>query len=208
MIKKTTFIFCAIFLFITVFPGLTTARSSVLKYKTVDNKEITINIWMGKNKAYLYLMGNYVFKMKANYLPIRGSDPKNIIELRGNGGRSIYLNRGRKILYFREGSEQMKGVFANVTITPKSNNTIQVKFTQNEGITLNVDVSKNWGAMYFKGNYMFKMSAKYLPIRGSTPDNLIELNGDGGRKIHLNRGRKILYFREGATGKFANLAPR
>ncbi len=83
------------------------------KVSLLDNKEITINISMKNNKAVLYLMGNHMFGMTAKYLPISGSTPDNLIELKGDGFRKIHLNRSRKILYFREGT---KGTFAQVSI--------------------------------------------------------------------------------------------
>jgi hypothetical protein len=175
------------------------------KVSLLDNKEITINISMKNNKAVLYLMGNHMFGMTAKYLSISGSTPDNLIELKGSGFRKIHLNRSRKILYFREGTEQMKGEFAKVSIT-KRDDTLVVKFVENKGIAMNISMDKGTAAMYFKGNHMFLMAAKYLPIKGSTPDNLIELKGDGFRKIHLNRSRKILYFREGTTGTFAQVS--
>jgi hypothetical protein len=184
---------------------LMAAPPADLKVHLLNNKEITINIWMKERKAVLYLMGNHMFHMSAKYFPIRGSNPKNVIELKGNGFREMYLNRSRKVLYFREGTDQMKGVFAKVSITREGKKMV-VKFVKNDGIDINIDMKKRNAVMYFKGSHMFKMSAGYLPIRGSGRLNLIELKGDGFRKIHLNRGRKILYFREGTEGVFANVS--
>ena len=205
MIKKTIIIFIFLFLCVSVFSVLAAPGPSSLKYEVTDNKEITINIWMNKKKAALYLMGNYMFHMKAKFVPIAGARRDNIIELKGSGFRSIHLNRSRKILYFREGS---KGDFAKVSIANRSDGTIQVKLTEHEGIQLNLEMKKHISVLYFKGNHMFKMNAKFIPIAGAPRDNIIELKGNGPRKIHLNRSRKILYFREGSKGTFASVELR
>ena len=81
--------------------------------KCLDNKSISLNIWMDKGEAVMYFMGNHMFKMSAKYLPIAGAPPDNLIELKGNGTHKIYLNKRRKIFYFREGN---KGIFANLKI--------------------------------------------------------------------------------------------
>jgi hypothetical protein len=82
---------------------------------------------------------------------------------------------------------------------------LKVKCLDNKEIILNIWIDQGTAAMYLMGNHMFKMSAKYLPISGAPPDNLVELKGDGFRKIHLNKSRKILYFREGTKGTFADV---
>ncbi len=173
-----------------------------IKLTCMENKEITINIDMNKGEAVMYLMGNHMFKMSARYLPIKGAPEDNLIELQGNGFRKIHLNKSRKILYFREGNE---GEFANVSIEEKSKNQLQVKCLSNKDIEMNISMDKSEAVMYLLGNHMFKMDAKYYPIKGAPPDNLIELKGDGFRKMYLNKSRKILIFTDGSKGTFSKI---
>jgi len=76
---------------------------------------------------------------------------------------------------------------------------------QNRGVAVQVDMTRGIGKLYLKGNSVFNLTTKYLSIRGSTPDNLIELKGNGFRKMYLNKGRKILYFRDGNRGEFCKV---
>jgi len=76
---------------------------------------------------------------------------------------------------------------------------------RNRGISVQVDMRRGEGALYMNGNHVFRLTARYLPIRGAPPDNLIELKGSGARAFHLNRSRKILFFREGSRGEFCRL---
>lgn len=195
-----------IFLGLILFYGQFDAAgaSSNLEVHVEKNKTVTINIWMKTGEAVMYFSGNHMFKMSAKYLPIAGAARDNLIELKGDGFRKIHLNKSRKILFFREGTEKMKGLFANVTIE-KQGDKLVVKFDKNQGIDININMSRKTAVLYLKGNHMFEMSAKYLAIAGAASDNLIELKGNGLRKIHLNKSRKILYFREGTKGEFARV---
>jgi len=76
---------------------------------------------------------------------------------------------------------------------------------RNRGISVQVNMRRGEGALYMNGNHVFRLTARYLPIRGAPPDNLIELKGSGARAFHLNRSRKILFFREGSRGEFCRL---
>jgi len=76
---------------------------------------------------------------------------------------------------------------------------------RNTEVAVQVDMTRGIGNLYLKGNSVFNLTAKYLSIRGSTPDNLIELKGNGFRKMYLNKGRKILYFRDGNRGEFCKV---
>ncbi|MCK4761501.1 MAG: hypothetical protein KAW12_04815 [Candidatus Aminicenantes bacterium] len=202
MRKKLLVIIFSVLMFASVSVQYAAAAgSSTLKVKVLENKKITINIWAKKGKAVMYFMGNHMFKMSAKFVPIAGSTPDNLVQLKGNGFRSIHLNRSRKILYFREGKT---GEFANVDIAEQGDKLV-VTFEKNQGISLQIDKNAKKVVMYFKGNHMFFMSYKFLSFAGSTPNKVVELKGDGFRSIHLNIGRKILYFREGTTGEFAKV---
>ncbi len=88
---------------------------SVEFVKCVDkNSDVSIMLDMANSSADFRLMGNTLYRMQASYLPIRGADPKNLIELRGGNAGKLHLNRSRKILYFREGAN--KGTFCSVSI--------------------------------------------------------------------------------------------
>jgi len=163
-----------------------------LKVKCIDNKDIEMNIWIDEGEAAMYFMGNHMFEMSAKYLPIKGSTQDNLIELQGNGFRKIHLNKSRKILYFREGAT---GIFANVEIEVTNDNQLKVRCINNNDIRMNIWMDKGRAVMYFMGNYMFRMSAHYFPIKGAPRDNLIELQGNAFGKIYLNKSRKILLFR-------------
>jgi len=76
---------------------------------------------------------------------------------------------------------------------------------RNRGISMQVDMKRGIGTLYMKSNNVFRLTARYLPIRGAPADNLIELKGNGARAFHLNKSRKILYFREGSRGEFCKL---
>jgi len=76
---------------------------------------------------------------------------------------------------------------------------------KNRGISVQVDMKQGVGTLFMNGNHVFHLGAKYLPIRGTSPRNLIELKGNGAQAFHLNMGRKILYFREGVRGEFCKL---
>ncbi len=88
---------------------------SVEFVRCVDkNSDVSIMLDMANSSADFRLMGNTLYKMQASYLPIRGADPENLIELRGGSTGKLHLNRSRKILYFREGAN--KGTFCSVSI--------------------------------------------------------------------------------------------
>lgn len=82
---------------------------------------------------------------------------------------------------------------------------IKLKCLDKKEITININMDNGEAVMYLMGNHMFKMRAKYLPIKGAPGDNLIELRGNGFRKIHLNKIKKNLYFREGNKGTFSKI---
>ena len=123
--------------------------------------------------------------------------------MQGDGFRKIHLNKSRKILYFREGSE---GTFSRVEIQESSPGVFKIGCKDAVELSLNIDMTEKSAVLYMLGNHMFKMSAQFKPIAGAPSDNLIELKGNGNRNIYLNRSRKILLFREGNKGIFADVA--
>jgi len=76
---------------------------------------------------------------------------------------------------------------------------------RNRGVSVQVDMNRGTGTFYMNHNNVFALRARYLPIRGADPKNLIELKGNGARAFHLNVSRKILFFREGTRGEFCKL---
>lgn len=187
-----------------ILPVLQTADNyyRFIKIKCLNNKEISLYINMDNGEASMYFMKNYVIKMSTKYLQLSGAPEDNLIELKGNGLSKIYLNKERKILYFREGTI---GTFANVSIKMINKNQLDVICLDNKDIDMNIRMDKNEAVMYFMGNHMFKMCAQYQQISGAPEDNLIELIG-GETNIYLNKDRKILYFRDGAVGTFADIS--
>ncbi len=86
-----------------------------------------------------------------------------------------------------------------------------VEFVQcvdkNTDVSIVMNMGKSTADFRLMGNTLYKMQASYLPISGADPKNLIELSGGSTGKLHLNRSRKILYFREGVNkGTFCSVS--
>jgi len=77
---------------------------------------------------------------------------------------------------------------------------------RNTGVAVQVDMTHGIGNLYLNGNSFFKLNTRYLPTRGSMPDNLIELKGNGLYEMYLDKSRMILYFREGSRKEFCRVA--
>jgi len=76
---------------------------------------------------------------------------------------------------------------------------------RNTDVAVQVDMTHGTGNLYLNGNSVFNLTTKYLSIRESMPDNLIELKGNGLHKMYLDKSRKTLYFREGSRQKFCQV---
>jgi len=94
-----------------------TAQPDRFLARCVDkNRDVSVQVNMKRGIGTYYMKGNSVFRLKANYLSIRGAPANNLIELKGDGYRAFHLNMSRKILFFREGS---RGEFCKLRIDRK-----------------------------------------------------------------------------------------
>jgi len=102
------------------------------------------------------------------------------------------------------------GSASNTASHPEPSNQGEKLFAQcvdrNTDVAVQVDMTHGIGNLYLNGNSFFNLTTRYLPVRGSMPDNLIELKGNGLHKMYLDKSRRTLYFREGSREKFCKVA--
>jgi len=190
-------------------------RLTVKYYRIIllNHAEISMKIDMRKGEAYLYSLEHELFRMKAKYVDFSTSKisiAKNWIELQGNGGKKLYLDILRKILFFRSLNSNGKWeeqIFATVSLKVfKNGKIIQVKISEHKPIKIDLITAKKKAWVYFNGEELFIMHAKKIKVKGS-PFPIIELKymkryKDG---LYLNFSRKILFFRSGKKGIFSTI---
>jgi len=98
-------------------------REKSLRVSLIRHDAFHFDVCYRYKKAVLYFKNHPVFRLNMRYFPVRGEPRENVISLKGDGPRTMYLNRSRRILYFREGSSSRQGRFAGLkyelTISPR-----------------------------------------------------------------------------------------
>ncbi len=189
-------------------------RVSVKYYEIMisNHAELSMQIDMRKGEAYLYSMGHELFRMKAKYVDFsssRISIANNWIELKGNGWVRMYLDKAKKILFFRHLDRKGKWIsriFADVSISSSDNsNIINLKIIKHKPIRMDLFTKYKQAWVYFDNSEMFIMHAKKIKIRGSSSIVRLKYMNKYRDGVYINFSRKILYFRSGIKGVFAKI---